>query len=81
MHFFSFGHQVKAALQRIFHQNKATYDSSVRVAALELLMDAGVSKMALRNILLSCLDQSNIEFAAYVLKFVLDKAEAVPELG
>ncbi|GFS09183.1 microsomal triglyceride transfer protein large subunit [Elysia marginata] len=73
--------EVKAALQRIFHQNKASYDSSVRVAALEVLLDAGISNMALRNILLSCLDQSNIEFSAYVLKFVLDKSEAVPEFG
>lgn len=73
--------EVKAALQRIFHQNKASYDSSVRVAALELLLDTRISDMALRNIFLSCLDQSNIELSAYVLKFVLDKAEADPEFG
>ena len=73
--------QVKAALQRIFHQNKASYDSSVRLAALELLVDAGVSDTVLRNIVLSCLDQSNVEFSAYVLNFVLDKAGASPEFG
>ncbi|GFO23516.1 microsomal triglyceride transfer protein large subunit [Plakobranchus ocellatus] len=75
------GKEVKEVLQRIFHQNKASYDSSVRVAALELLLDIGASDITLKNVLLSCLDQSSAEFSTYVLKLVLDKATAVSEFG
>uniref|UniRef100_A0A2C9LD41 Vitellogenin domain-containing protein n=1 Tax=Biomphalaria glabrata TaxID=6526 RepID=A0A2C9LD41_BIOGL len=72
--------KVKAALLRIFHQNNDAYDTSVRIAALELIVDNEPTKQEVRNILLSCGDQSEPEFSTYVLKMILDIASVNPEL-
>ena len=66
--------QVKRAMLRIFHQNKAQYDSSVRVAALDLLLKNQPSPQVLRNILLATTEQTNFEFSTYVHSSVLDAA-------
>lgn len=64
--------QVKRAMLRIFHQNNAQYDSSVRAAALELILKHQPSPQVLRNILLSATDQTNFEFSTYVYSSVFD---------
>ncbi|CAL1527449.1 unnamed protein product [Lymnaea stagnalis] len=66
--------QVKEAMLRIFHQNRANYDTSVRIAALELLLDISLSDQELRNILLICVNQSEPEFTTYVTKLLQDSA-------
>uniref|UniRef100_A0A0B6ZQ93 MTP large subunit lipid-binding domain-containing protein n=1 Tax=Arion vulgaris TaxID=1028688 RepID=A0A0B6ZQ93_9EUPU len=73
--------EVTEAMLRIFHQNKVNYDSSVRIAALELILDNQPSEQVIRNILLSSLDQSNVEFSTYVVRMLLDYANANPSLS
>lgn len=70
------GDQVKRTMLRIFHQNEARYDSSVRAAALDVLLKNQPSPQVLRNILLSLTDQSSCEFSTYVYTSLLDAASA-----
>ncbi|KAH9508416.1 hypothetical protein Btru_055188 [Bulinus truncatus] len=70
--------KVKDAMLRIFHQTKASYDSSVRIAALELIIDNQPSNQVIRNVLLSCIDQTEPEFTTYILRMLLDAASINP---
>ncbi|XP_005091025.1 microsomal triglyceride transfer protein large subunit [Aplysia californica] len=70
------GQQVRDALARVYHQNKASYDSTVRIAALEVLLELEPSAPLVRNVLLSCLEQGNPEFSTYVVRMLLDAATA-----
>lgn len=63
---------------RIFHQNKATYDASVRLSALEFILAKSPSDQELRNIILSAVDQSEPEFSTYVINLLLDAASVYP---
>lgn len=66
-------------LKSIFHQNKRTYDSSVRIAALEILLQNGLSTGELRNIVLSAMyDQSEFEVSTYLLKRLADLSQSDP---
>ncbi|PVD38582.1 hypothetical protein C0Q70_01198 [Pomacea canaliculata] len=66
--------EVKNAMLRIFHQTTAQYDSTVRSAALELILKNQPSPHVLRNILLTALDQTNAEFSSYIVRCVIDTA-------
>ncbi|KAH9495032.1 hypothetical protein Btru_018637 [Bulinus truncatus] len=57
---------------------KASYDSSVRIAALELIIDNQPSNQVIRNVLLSCIDQTEPEFTTYILRMLLDAASINP---
>lgn len=59
---------------RIFHQNYDQFDTSVRTMALDLLLKNHPSPQVLKNILLSCTDQTNVEFSTYVVRAVFDAA-------
>lgn len=74
------GQEVTEALLRIYNQIKARYDSSVRVAALEVLLDLNPSADIIRNILMSCVEQTNAEFSTYIIRLMLDTATAKPTL-
>lgn len=65
---------------RIFHQSKTNYDSSVRVAALEFILDNHPSQQVIRDVLLSCLDQSNAEFSTYIIRLLFDAASTNSEI-
>lgn len=67
--------QVITAMLRIFHQNAANYDTSVRAAALDMLLKNQPTPQVLRNVLLAAaMDQTNFEFATYVYNSVIDAA-------
>lgn len=67
-------------LKSIFHQNKRNYDSSVRIAALEILLQNGISTGGLRNIVLSAMyDQTEFEVSTYLIKRMKDLAESDPK--
>ncbi|KAK7498587.1 hypothetical protein BaRGS_00010247 [Batillaria attramentaria] len=65
---------VKQAMLRILHQNQVQYDSSVRVAALMMILRNQPSPQVLKDILLAGLDQTNFEFSTYVVNSVRDAA-------
>lgn len=65
---------VKQAMLRIFHQSQAQYDSSVRAAALEVLLKNQPSPQVVRDILLSAIEQKHFEFSTYVYNSVIDAA-------
>ncbi|CAG5131398.1 unnamed protein product, partial [Candidula unifasciata] len=73
--------EVKKAMLRIFHQSKASYDSSVRVAALEFILGNHPTQQVIRDILLSSLDQSNAELSTYIIRLVFDAASVDPEIS
>ncbi|XP_022315844.2 microsomal triglyceride transfer protein large subunit-like [Crassostrea virginica] len=74
-----FRDEVNQVLKSIFHQNKRTYDSSVRIAALEILLQNGLSTGELRNIVLSAMyDQSEFEVSTYLLKRLADLSQSDP---
>lgn len=67
-------------LKSIFHQNKRNYDSSVRIAALEILLQNGISTGGLRNIVLSAMyDQTEFEVSTYLIKRMEDLSESDPK--
>ncbi|KAK7112440.1 microsomal triglyceride transfer protein large subunit-like [Littorina saxatilis] len=67
--------EVITAMLRIFHQNAANYDTSVRAAALDMLLKNQPTPQVLRNVLLAAaMDQTNFEFATYVYNSVIDAA-------
>lgn len=67
-------------LKSIFHQNKRNYDSSVRIAALEILLQNGISTGGLRNIILSAMyDQTEFEVSTYLNKRMKDLSESDPK--
>lgn len=67
-------------LKSIFHQNKRNYDSSVRIAALEILLQNGISTGGLRNIVLSAMyDQTEFEVSTYLIKRMKDLSESDPK--
>ncbi|XP_048761534.2 microsomal triglyceride transfer protein large subunit-like [Ostrea edulis] len=74
-----FRQEVFPVLKSIFHQNKRKYDSSVRIAALEILLQNGVSTGELCNIVLSAIyDQTEFEVSTYLIKRLRDLSESDP---
>ncbi|BFZ02912.1 hypothetical protein BsWGS_05951 [Bradybaena similaris] len=73
--------QVKKTILRIFHQSKTNYDSSVRVAALEFILDNHPSQQVIRDVLLSCLDQTNAELSTYIIRLLFDAASTSSEIS
>ncbi|KAK6170044.1 hypothetical protein SNE40_018531 [Patella caerulea] len=65
----------RRSLIRIFYQNIRAYDSSVRVAALNALLRAGISLEELKEILQTCKNQEEFEISTYILKRIFDEAE------
>lgn len=75
-----FKDQVNQVLKSIFHQNKRNYDSSVRIAALEIILQNGISTGGLRNIVLSAMyDQTEFEVSTYLIKRMKDLSESDPK--
>lgn len=65
-----------SSLQRIFHQNTRLYDTSVRIAASEILLQSNPSTMNLRNIILASLyNQKDFELSTFVLRRLKDIAK------
>ncbi|XP_076459875.1 microsomal triglyceride transfer protein large subunit-like isoform X2 [Babylonia areolata] len=67
---------VKGAMLRIFHQTSGQYDSSVRVAALEVVLRNQPSPPVLKEVLLAAVDKKNFEFSTYVYNSVIDAASS-----
>ena len=65
---------------RIFHQNAAQYDSSVRAAALDVLLKNQPPPQVLRNVLLAAADQTSFEFSTYVYNALIDAAGTDPAI-
>ncbi|XP_060065348.1 microsomal triglyceride transfer protein large subunit-like [Ylistrum balloti] len=66
----------KATLSRIFHQNNRQFDSSVRLAAADVLLKNNPTTAEVRNMMLSAVgDQKNHETSTYILKRLLDLSE------
>ncbi|OWF52669.1 microsomal triglyceride transfer protein large subunit-like [Mizuhopecten yessoensis] len=66
----------KAALSRMFHQNNRHYDSSVRIAAADVLLRNKPSIAEVRNIMMSAVgDQKNHETSTYIIKRLVDLSE------
>ena len=59
---------------RIFHQNEKTYDTSVRLAALNVVLQNGPSVSTLRSVLLAITDQTNHELAMFIKQQIEDAA-------
>ncbi|XP_033739381.1 microsomal triglyceride transfer protein large subunit-like [Pecten maximus] len=67
----------KAALSRMFHQNIKQFDSSVRIAAVEVLLKNQPTIAEVRNIMLSAVgDQKNHETSTYIIKRLVDLSES-----
>ncbi|XP_062589725.1 microsomal triglyceride transfer protein large subunit-like [Saccostrea cucullata] len=72
--------EIIPVLKYIFHQNKRNYDSSVRIAALEILLQNGLSTGELCNIVLSAMyDQTEFEVSTYLIKRLQDLSESDPK--
>ncbi|XP_046364995.2 microsomal triglyceride transfer protein large subunit-like isoform X1 [Haliotis rufescens] len=67
--------EVRASLSLLFHQSVRRYDSSVRVVALDLLLQLDLSLMELRNILLAMADRDHHELSTFIKMKVLDRAQ------
>ncbi|CAN0437079.1 unnamed protein product [Lampetra planeri] len=63
--------EVRAALNRIYHQNRRVYEKTVRVAAMELILTKQPSLEEVRNILLSVGELPN-EMSKFVVVRVND---------
>jgi hypothetical protein len=59
---------------RIYHQTAAQYDSSVRIAALGVLLKNQPSAQVLRDVMLSVTDQTSAECSTYVYNSLIDAA-------
>lgn len=71
--------QAKSRLVKIYLQSTREYDSSVRVAALELLVQLNPSPDEIYSILQSALDnRKEFELSLYTVKRILDMSNASP---
>lgn len=65
-------------MNRIYHQTKRIYDSSVRSSALAVILSAGPSVQQITNIIVSTVNQTDIHLATYVLGTMQDLARLNP---
>ncbi|XP_013392489.1 microsomal triglyceride transfer protein large subunit isoform X2 [Lingula anatina] len=71
--------EVQAVLARIYHQNNRVYDTTIRSAAVVILLKSHPSPAQLKVILLSLTDQSQYEMSTYVLAKLRDLMKNCPE--
>ncbi|KAL8616969.1 hypothetical protein ACOMHN_041887 [Nucella lapillus] len=67
---------VMNGMLRIFHQSQDKYDSSVRAAALDVVLKNQPSAQVVRSILLAVVDQKQFEFSTYVYNSLIDAASS-----
>ena len=73
--FVLFFQEVKTLL-KIFHQTDRTFDSSIRAAAAELLLENKPTTTIVRNLLLSAMgDTTQFELSTYLSKKIVDLAK------
>ncbi|KAI0217163.1 Microsomal triglyceride transfer protein large subunit [Lamellibrachia satsuma] len=68
--------QVKEAMQRVFHQVRRTYDSTVRTCALSMLLTYRLTRDDLRRMLFEATDPSSPEFNLFVQARLFSKAKS-----
>lgn len=61
------------SLLKIYHQTERTYDSSVRAAAAEILLNLSPTTVVVRNLMLAAEgDQTNFELSTFTLRKIVD---------
>ena len=65
-------------MSRVYHENDRAYDSSIRTAALAVLLSVRPSVQEIRNVMLSTINQTDKHIATYVLGTMTDLASQKP---
>ena len=68
--------QVKEVMQRVFHQVRRTYDSTVRTCALNMLLTYSLTRDDLSRILFEATDPLSSEFNMFVQACLFSKAKS-----